>query len=340
MIKYLRAVTLAVVAATVVTTAGCSAKSETPANTSKDPDKVTYVTAFGAAGRDAFAWVAQEKGYFKEANIDVKIELGAAVDQNLSALAAGQAQFTAIDLTGGMIQAGKGTFKEFRAIAAIHQQTLVSIVSLEGGKVTQPKDLEGKKIGAATGSVNQLLFPAYAKLANIDPAKVTWANVAPAQLPTLLASNQVDALSTFLIGRAGIEKAAGGKKAIILPYSDFLSDLYGNGIITSVGLTQQNPDLVKRFRDAVLKGLKYTIEHPDEAATILKKAQPAADVAAATGEIKLMTPYVTSSGAGAPFGALDQNRVARAIAILSGAGLINPGLTPESVVAFDLTPKA
>jgi len=341
MIKYLRAITLAVVVATVVTATGCSKANDTPAptNANKSPDKVTYVTAFGAVGRDAFAWVAQEKGYFTEANIDVKIELGAAVDQNLSALAAGQAQFTAIDLTGGMIQAGKGTFKDFRAIAAIHQQTLVSIVGLEGGKVTQPKDLEGKKIGAATGSVNQLLFPAYAKLANIDASKVTWANVAPAQLTALLASGQVDALSTFLIGRAGIEKAA-NKKAIIMPYSDYLSDLYGNGIVTSASLAQQNPDLVKRFRDAALKGLKYTIDHPDEAAQILKKAQPTADVAAATGEIKLMTPYVASSGASSPFGSLDQQKVARAIAILQGAGLIPSGLTPDSVVAFDLTPKA
>ena len=90
MIKYFRALTLAVVAATLVTAAGCSStKDNAPAPAAnKAPDKVTYVTAFGAVGRDAFAWVAQEKGYFADANLDVKIQLGAAVDQNLSALAA------------------------------------------------------------------------------------------------------------------------------------------------------------------------------------------------------------------------------------------------------------
>ena len=60
------------------------------------------------------------------------IQLGAAVDSNLTALAAGQAQFAALDLTGAMIQAGNGKFKDFRAIAAIHQQTLVSIVEPRG----------------------------------------------------------------------------------------------------------------------------------------------------------------------------------------------------------------
>jgi NitT/TauT family transport system substrate-binding protein len=337
--KNLRAIALVVFAATMVSTAGCSADEPTTTNTgTKEPDKVTYLTAFGAVGRDAFAWVAQEKGFFKDAGLDVTIQLGAAVDQNLTALAAGQAQFAALDFTGAVIQAGNGKFKDFRAIAAIHQQTLVSIVSLEGSSVAQPKDLEGKKIGAATGSVNQLLFPAYAQLAGIDAQKVTWVNVAPPQLPALLASSQVDALSTFLIGRGGIEKAA-GKKALIMPYSDYLSDLFGNALVTSAALAKDNPDMVKRFGDAALKALKWTIENPDEAAQILKNANPAADIAAATGEIKLMAPYVKPGG-NAPIGYLDQQRVAKAIAILQGAGLMPAGLAPEAVVAFDVTPKA
>lgn len=341
--KHLRAIALVALAATVIATAGCS-KSTTQTNTddkgssTKTPDKVTYVTAFGAVGRDALAWVAQEKGFFKEAGFDVTIQLGAATDQNLSALSAGQAQFASIDLTGTMIQAGKGTYKDIRAFAVLHQQTLVSIMTLEGSKVVQPKDLEGKKLGAATGSVNQLLFPAYARLAGIDPSKITWVNVAPAQLPALLASGQVDALSTFLISRGGIEKAS-NKKAVVLPYSDYLSDLYGNAFITTSAIASQKPEMVKRFRDAILKAVQYTIDHPEEAAQILHKAQPAADVAAATGEIKLMTPYVKATD-GAPLGSFDQQRVARAIAILQGAGLIPAGLTPEAVVAFDLAPKA
>jgi NitT/TauT family transport system substrate-binding protein len=342
MLKQLRGIALVALAVTLTATTACSSgNSGTPApdsNANKEPDKITYVTAFGAVGRDAFAWVAQDQGFFRDAKLDVTIQLGAAVDANLTALASGQAQFAALDLTGAFIQAGNGKFTDFRAIAAIHQQTLVSIISLEGGTVAQPKDLEGKKVGAATGSVNQLLFPAYAQLAGIDAKKVTFVNVAPQQLNALLASSQVDALSTFLIGRGGIEKAAGGKKAVVMPYSDYLSDLFGNGLVTTAALAKDNPDLVKRFRDAMLKALQWTMDNPDQAAAILQKAQPAADPAAAVGEIKAMTPYVKPSTAGAVVGALDQQRVARAIAILQGAGLMPAGLAPDKVVAFDLVP--
>nr|BFE66677.1 ABC transporter substrate-binding protein [Dactylosporangium thailandense] len=327
-------------AVVMIGAAGCSSDSQpqpAAAGAGKPADKVTYLTAFGAVGRDAFAWVAQDKGYFKEAGLDVTIQLGAATGENLKGLASGQAQFANLDLIGAWILAGKGDYKDFRTIAAIHQQTLVSIIALEGSGISAPKDLEGKKLGAATGSVNQLLFPGYAKLAGIDPSKIQWVNAQPAQLPALLAGGQVQALSTFLIGSKGIEKAAGGKKAVVLPYSKYLGDLYGNGIITTAKIAKDSPDLARRFRDACLKALKYTIEHPDEAAQILKKAQPAADVTAAVGEITLMTPYVSS---GSAIGVMEQERVARAIATLQAAELIPAGLTPDAVVDFSLTPKA
>jgi NitT/TauT family transport system substrate-binding protein len=322
---------IAAVLATAALIAGCGDSGDSGGG-SPPMEKVTYLTAFGAVGRDAFAWVALEKGYFREAGIDVTIRLGAATSENLKVLAAGQAQFAHLDLTGTWILAGKGQYKDIRAIAAVHQQSLVSIVALEGSGITKPTDLEGREVGAATGSVNQLLFPAYAKLAGIDPAKVRWVNARPAQLPTLLASGQVDALSTFLIGAKGIEKAAGGKKAVVLPYSRYLPELFGNGIIAPTKILLEQPELAGRFRDAALKGLRYTLDHPDEAAQILKKAQPAADLTAAAGEMTLMAPYVK------PSGVIDRQRVSQAIATLEAGGLIPPGLTPESVVDFALAP--
>ncbi|MEU4562743.1 ABC transporter substrate-binding protein [Actinoplanes sp. NPDC023936] len=315
----------------VLLTAGCTDTEDSPAT---DADEITYLTAFGAVGRDAFAWVAQEKGYFRDAGLDVTIRLGAATGENVKVLSAGQAQFANLDMTGTWILAGTGQAPDIRTFAAVHQQTLVSIIALEGAGITEPRDLEGRTLGAATGSVNQLLFPAYAKLAGIDASRVKWVNAAPAQLPALLASGRVDALSTFLIGARGIEKAAGGKKTVVLPYSAFLAGLYGNGLVTTTAVIEKDPDLVRRFRDAALRGLRYTMEHPDEAAQILKKAQPAADVTAAVGEITLMAPAVK------PSGEIDKNRVAAAIATLESGNLIPPGLTPESVVDFSLVPAA
>src|SRR5689334_5034834 len=112
--------------AVVVIAGGCSSSS--PSSSTAAPlDHVTYMTGFGAVGRDAFAWVAREKGWFKEAGIEVDIQKGAGNTPNLTALKANRAQFAAMDFSGAEILAAQGKFTEWRAVAAVHQQTLVSI---------------------------------------------------------------------------------------------------------------------------------------------------------------------------------------------------------------------
>jgi NitT/TauT family transport system substrate-binding protein len=330
------AVVLAVVASVALT--DCDGSKN---GSGSSLDRVTYLTAFGAAGRDAFVWIAADKGYLRAAGIDARIELGKATGENLKALSAGKAQFANLDLTGAMITAfprrGSG-FKDFRAVLAVHQHTLVSIMSTEGSGITSPKDLEGKTIAAAANSVNQLLFPGYAKLAGVDPSKVKWVAVQPVQLGNSLASGKVDALSTFLIGRPTIEKAtlqARHKKVVVLPYSDYLPDLFGNAVIAPTDLIKRKPDLVDRFRGAMLKALEYTIAHPEEAGALLHARQPATAADAAIAEIKLMTPSVTATDSGSTVGAIDRARMTRTIASLQKIGLIQQGVTPEDVVDFD-----
>jgi len=114
---------------------------------------------------------------------------------------------------GAVILAGKGEYRDWRAIAAIHQRTLTSVITLDGYGITSPKDLEGKEVGASTGSANQLLFPAYARLAGIDASKVKFQNGKTTDLNGWLVTGKVRALTTFLLGQVAIEKAAGGKKA-------------------------------------------------------------------------------------------------------------------------------
>ncbi|MEV0483831.1 ABC transporter substrate-binding protein [Streptomyces sp. NPDC050508] len=338
MIRSYRTATVFCTAVTLLAAAACGSNSSSK-STSSAKDHITYVTAFGAAGRDAFAWVAEQKGYFRQAGIDVQIELGKATGENLKALASGKAQFTSLDLTGAMISAGaknSTAYRDFRAVLAVHQRTLVSIMAMQGSGITTPKDLKGKRIAAAANSVNQLLFPGYAKLAGIDTAGIHWIAVQPVQLGPALASGKADALSTFLIGRPTIEKAtvqARSKHVVVFPYSTYLPDLYGNATVTTASLAAKKPDLVKRFRAALLKGLKYTIQHPDEAGKLLHAKHPETDATAATAEIKLMTPSVTAEGESS-IGLITEARMQRALTSLQNAGVIQLGMTPQDLVDF------
>ncbi|MBF9128300.1 ABC transporter substrate-binding protein [Plantactinospora sp. S1510] len=338
MIRRSRLLTAALLVATLAAGTGCGGDSAGDGKEPKEVDKVTYVTAFGAVGRDSFAWVAKEKGYFAEVGIEVDVREGAGNVPNLTALKANQAQFASLDFTGAVIQAGKGEFTEWRAVAAVHQQTLVAVMTTRDTGISAPKDLEDKTMATAAGSVTELLFPAYAQLAGFDARKVKIQGAQATALNGLMAARKVDALGTFLLSRTALASAA-KKEVVVLPYSDFLPDLFGNAIIATPAMIEKDPDLVRRFTGALLKGLRYTVDHPEEAAAILNKVKPTYAVASGVGEIKAMSPYVAPAG-GAPIGFMDERRVARTIEIMQSSGLIPAGLTPQKVVDFSLVPKS
>jgi NitT/TauT family transport system substrate-binding protein len=330
-----RVLTAASAAVALALVAGCTGgdgdngSDDTPA----EPDQVTYLTGFGASAHDAFIFVADEKGYFADAGIEVNIQLAGGTD-NYHALLADEAQFTYIDYTGMLIDIGSGEFQagDFRALGAVHQNTLVAILAPESSGIRSPQDLEGRRIGAFAGSPTELLLPAYAELSGweYDDDLVVKAGIQ--ELFGLLPANQADALSTFII-QQGVIQGIAGEPLVVFPFNQVLDDLLGTGVITTAALADENPDLVQRFRDAALEGLRYTLQNPEEAIQILSDRNPGAveNPEAFVAQIEVMAPYVTARGED-QIGVMDEAHVMRCISVLESAGLIPPGIEPEAII--------
>lgn len=304
-------------------------------------ESVTYLTSYGNFGRDAYVYLAQDRGYFTDAGFALDIQTGAGTAANVKQIVTGKAMFTPVDLSGCLLAAGgREKVGGFTAVAAIHQRTLTAIISLVGNGITTPKDLEGKTLSDLPGSVQRTLFPTYARLAGVDNSKVRWIDATAQTVLGNLATGKVAGIGQFVVAPPTIEALAPGRKAFVLPFGDYLSDLYGNVLITSSDYARRNPERVKQFTAALLRGLSDAIDDPAALGAILPKYVPSANPKAAAAEMTLMAPYVRSAAAGAPVGVLSPERVARCIAILQGSGQIDRGLTPEQVLRTDLLPKA
>ena len=325
----------AMLGAASAVTGACSSDRPDPGVT-KALDKVTYLTGLGAFGREAFAWVADAKGYFRAAGVEVTIVPGAAGDENLRKIAGNAAQFGVIDYSGAVIRAGRGNFDPFRLVAALNNQTLIAIMSLLGRGIIIPADLRGKTIAQAEGAVIKTLFPGYAKLAGLDPNTVHWVEVAATGLPALLASGKVDAIGQFVVGRPAVAAAAGrpADDVITLPYSTYMTDPYGNALVTSKQLIDTNPDLVKRFTGALIKGLTYAVANPEESGRILHNAVPATNPDTAAAERRLLANYVGRSASGAPVGVFEPAKVSRGIALMQSLGQFPTAYPVDKVVWF------
>lgn len=294
-------------------------------------DSVTYLTSFNTFGRDAYVYVAEENGYFDEAGIDVTIEPGTGSVDVMKHVAGGSADFGAADFSSVVVTVANEDLP-VTSIAAIHQQTLAAIISLDGHGIAKPADLEGKSIGDQPGSTNQVIFPRYAEAAGIDADAVKFIPSSPPSLPQLLGSHQVDAIGQFVVGEPLIESVAQGKDVVVLPYGDLLPELYGNVLVTSTRLAEKDPELVARFTRALLKGLEFSIENPEETGRILVKYQPTQNPDVATAEVEAMARYVT--GDGGTVGSMDPERVRTVIEIMGSS--LKSAVSPERLVAFDV----
>ncbi|WP_033342773.1 ABC transporter substrate-binding protein [Catenuloplanes japonicus] len=328
--------------------AGCTSSEETPSAQTPPGElrKTTYMTAFGLPGREAAGAVAKGKGFFKEAGLDVEIIAGAAGEKNYAAMESGKVDFGAVDWSGAVPRYAKGG-KAVKIVAAIHAQTLISMVTLPSAGITSARQLMGKKIGVGAGAAPKSVFPAYASAFNIDQAQlntVQWQEVAPDQVAGLLIAGQVDAIGLFVAGTPGVRKAAIGKGLItkdqdlvVLPYSDGLNDLMGNVLTARTQLIQEQPQLVRDFTNALMKGLDYAVKNPEESAKILAEQVPETDPEVAAAELTIMKSYVYPQDPAQPIGFIDVNRAAKGAAILEGV-LQLPPVDVADMIDFSFVP--
>jgi NitT/TauT family transport system substrate-binding protein len=303
--------------------------------------KVNYLTSFNTFGREAYAYVALDKGYFKDAGFDVKINPGTGTVDVMKLVAGGQADYGIGDFTAIAITLGKQKLP-VTTVGMIHQRSLAAIMSLEGLGIKTPQDLPGKQIGDQPGSTNTVMFPVYAKAVHIDPKSVTFLPSPPPALPKLLAAGKVQGIGQFVVGQPLIEKAdPKHRKAVTLSYGDVLPQLYGNAILTRSDLAKDHPDQVKKFTGALLKGLQDTLTDPAGSAAILKKYVPDTDLAVATAELNIMKKYTKPDIFKGPLGDVSVDRVKTIISLLEQSKAIQPGsITPDDVVTMSLAPKS
>jgi NitT/TauT family transport system substrate-binding protein len=295
-------------------------------------DRVDYATSFGNFGRDAYVYVAIEKGYFRDANIEVSVTPGAASVDNIKFVAAGRLDFAPVDI-GALVLTRANESIPAKVVSVVHQNTMSAILALEESGISQARNLEGKTVADAPGSTVRVLFPLYARKAGIDASRVTWRDAAPPALPALLASKQVDAVGQFSVGLPLFSTAA-GKPVTALRYARYLPGLLGIGIIASDEQIRANPGLVRRFTRAINRGLVYSIANPRDAARIMKRYQPLVNEAVAAQELEIMKFYVSTQGSRRyGIGYIDPQKMRATVSVISNGFRLNRRIAATELYA-------
>lgn len=270
---------------------------------SASAEKVTFVLDWIPYGKHAPFYVSLDKGYFKEAGLDVDIVRGSGSGDTVKVVNAERAEYGFADIGSLIIVRGQGG--AVKMVAMVHHKSLHVIYALRGSGISRPKDLEGKKVGAVPGEATHALFPSLAVKNGVDQNKVEFTHTAFAvKVPSLLAG-KVDAVVSFVTDLPSYTKAAKGVGKEIVPilYSDFGVDIYSSGVLVTDRRLKERSNEVKGFVQAVLRGLAWSVENPDPASDIFVKYHGTVDRALAREHWEiavdhLITPETEKTGIG------------------------------------------
>ena len=290
-------------------------------------DKVNFVTDYGYNGRHAYYFVALEKGYYKDAGLDVSIMRGKGSVDAIHQVGAGNALLGFAD-AGSLILARANDKIPVKLVSIVYARPPQAIFCREDLGVKSVKDLEGKSVANPAGGSIPDLFPAFAKASGIDAAKVHWVVASSQSLPSLLANGRVPCIGQFTVGEA-LLKAHIPQKLVRLAYSDPGLSYYGNGIIAREDTIKNNPDLVRRFVAATIKGEKYAFAHPKEAGEIMHKYHPQVSVEIGEGETKAVAELAEVKGE--PLNQIDPKRIQATLDVIEGAFKLKSKVSPSDI---------
>ena len=241
------------------------------------PRNITIAMDWMINGTHAPFYVALDKGFYKAAGLNAEIVRGYGSGDTIKKVASKNAAFGIADF-GSLVTSVVRENTPVKAVAATYGKATLGLLYLKESGIKVPKDLEGRKIGRSATGASGNMFPAFLKTNNMDRSKMNEVVVDATSFVPMLLSRQVDAVLEQSMHQGRFQKAAdeGGQKVTVMAmvFSDYGLDSYGNVILTHNDLIEKEPQLVKAVVQASLKGLAYSIEHPEESVSIIAKMNP------------------------------------------------------------------
>lgn len=258
--------------------------------------KVTFSLDFIPLGRHAPWYAALAQGFYKEEGLDVAIIPAQGTAQTIQAVESGAADIGFTDVPSLVLARANGS--KLKMIAVNYQKAPYAIFSLStGGNVTDVKQLEGLTVGSGAGSFTPKIIQGFMVQQGLDPKKLTISNIAPPARANALLSGQVPAIELFIMSKPALEAGAKGVGAELrtLLLADHGLALYSNGIVASEDYLARNAEVVKRFVRASLRGWKFALQNPEEAARDQIKYVPSLNPATSVAEIAIVAELAVTS---------------------------------------------
>ena len=287
--------------------AGLAASLAAPA-LGQSKTKLKMILNWRYQGPQSWFFLAQDKGYFDEAGIEIEMDQG-----NGSGAAVGQVAGGAYDVGFGDINALirlAGTTDEETPIGVyqMYNKPPFTVAVLSSSDIMTAEDLQGRKLGGAANDGALKLFPAFANIAGLDTSGIEILNFKSNLREQMLKTEQVEGVFGYVNTIRFSAKLSGmnpDEDIRFISFGDYGMDLYSNGMIVSKKMVAESPEVVKGMVTAINKGVADTLADLDGAVDSVAAREPLINKAIekerliATLQDEMNHPELATTGLGA-----------------------------------------
>ena len=209
-------------------------------------------------------YIAKEKGYYKDANLDVKIkEFDYSVNLTKDILD-GSTNFA----TGrSSLIVNKSHGDKLTLLAAIFQASADVLVALKDSNINSIEDFKNKRIMITGDAKNDAVYKSmlFSQHVDIDDLIVQKHSF----MLEDLVNKKTDLMASYISNEPFRLKEEYGLESSIFDPKEYGFDFYGDILFTSEKLAKDNPGLVRKFKNASLKGWIYAFNNIEESVDII-----------------------------------------------------------------------
>ena len=250
--------------------AGCGAASPTTGGSSSALTPLTVGLTYVPNIQFAPFYVAQQLGYYKAAGLNVTLRHHNVGEDEFTAIAAGRENV--IFAGGDEVMQARAKGLPLVYVANIYTQYPVTLIVPASSSIQSVADLRGHTIGVpgAYGATYIGLL-ALLKSAGLSPSDVTIQSIGYTQVSALI-GHKVDAVMGY-VNNEPIQFQKAGFAVRTFPASQ-AQPLISDGLAAQEGELKAQPAAIRAFIAATLKGVDYTLAHPQQAVSLSAQFVP------------------------------------------------------------------
>lgn len=299
-------------------------------------EALTVRMDFIAWGTHAAMHLANEKGWFEEAGLDVTVQDGTGSGNTIQLVAAGQVDVGQVQL--GVMAIAKEKGADLVSIAGWFRKSDLAVLVDRESDIKTGADLKGKSIVNFNGSPWSPYIDSFLKSYDLSQSDVSIVAVAPPALMSTYTAKQADTVMTTAPFGLPIIETARPSRAILMADAGIAFPSYG--LIVRRETLEAKAEALNKLVDVQVRAWEYIYDgHIDEAVDAMIAQRPGLklDPVVLKGQIELYQDFIeTPNSEGKPFGVQTDEDWQAAIEAMETAGIIATGRTPSDFYTNEL----